>query len=204
MHVLIVDDHPIVHQTLGVVASAAIPDAQISVEANLSNAVARAGRLAGELKLVLLDLGLPGCTGMEALTQFRKAFPEPRVVIVSATEDAGTVHAAFELGAVGYLPKTTAPAMMVAALKLVAAGGTYLPPQLVEGRGPATELDLTRRQLDVLRALLKGLSYYRIACELGIAENTVRQHLHSAYKALGVASRSEALVALTRRGFKVL
>lgn len=203
MHVLIVDDHPILHHTLGAVASAAIPDAQISVEASLSGALARAGRLAGELKLVLLDLGLPGCSGLEALTRFRMAFPEPRVVIVSATEDAESVEAALRAGAAGYIPKTTAPALMVAALKLIASGGIYSPAQRIAGGRPGTELGLTPRQTDVLRSLLKGLSYRRIARELRISENTVRQHAHSAYKTLGVASRTEAFIALMRQGFKV-
>lgn len=132
MHVLIVDDHPILHQTLGAVVRAAMPDAEVSMETNLGDALASAGRLQDALKLVLLDLGLPGCSGMEALTRFRRDFPKPRLVVVSATDDAASVEAAFDVGAVGYIPKTTAPGLMVAALRLVVSGGTYLPPQLME------------------------------------------------------------------------
>lgn len=203
MHVLIVDDHPILHETLGAVARAAVPDAEIHVESNLGDALTRAGRLQAGLRLVLLDLGLPGYTGTEALMRFRTAFPEPRVVVVSATEDPETVEAALQSGAAGYIPKTTTPVLMVAALKLVVSGGTYSPAQVARANRRTPELGLTPRQTDVLRSLLRGLSYRHIARRLKISENTVRQHAHSAYKTLGVASRTEAFISLVRRGFKI-
>ena len=209
MHVLIVGNHPVLHQTLSAVVLAAMPGTEVRTETNLNGALASAGRLQDALKLVLLDLGLPGCTGMEALTRFRDAFPQPRVVVVSATEDAASVDAAFQGGAEGYIPKTTAPGLMVEALKLVASGGTCLPPRFMQDAPRAMrvwksdDLDLTGRQAEVLSELMKGLSYQDVARELGISENTVRQHAHAAYKMLGVASRTEALIALARKGLKI-
>jgi DNA-binding NarL/FixJ family response regulator len=212
LDVLVVDDHPIIHETLGAVARAALPGAEIHGETSLSGALAHAARLKESLALVLLDLGLPGCSGIEALNRFREALPGLRVVVISATEDSGTVQAAIHAGAAGYIPKTTAPLQMVAALKLVVSGGTYLPLQVMRegertGRAkkPAaiSELGLTERQADVLRLLLKGLAYREIASQLKIAENTVKQHSHAVYRTLGVASRAEALIALARKGIKL-
>lgn len=210
MHVLIVDDHPVVHETLSAVARSAIPGAEVCVEANLTDGLASAGRLGDALVLVLLDLGLPGCSGMEALTRFRR-FPKAQVVVVSATEDAQTVRSAFDGGAAGFIPKTTTPSLMVAGLKLVASGGRYVPPQIIDaprflgGRGPASvaDLGLTGRQAEVARLLMTGMAYRGIARQLTISENTVKQHAHAVYKALGVASRTEALVALARMGLKL-
>ena len=212
MDVLVVDDHSFIHETLGAVARAALPGAEVHAETSLSGALARASRLRESLALVLLDLGLPGCSGIEALTRFREALPGLRVVVISATEDAASVEAAIQAGAAGYIPKTTVPPLMVAALKLVVSGGTYLPPQLMQegqrtasAKKPATiaELGLTERQTDVLRLLLKGLAYREIARQLKIAENTVKHHSQAVYRTLGVTSRTEALIALARMGIKL-
>ena len=211
MDVLVVDDHPIIHETLGAVARQALPGVEIHGETSLPDALAQAGRLGERLTLVLLDLGLPGCSGIEALTRFRQTLPGARIVVISATEDASIVQAAMRAGAAGYIPKTTAPLLMVAALKLVASGGTYLPPQLMqEGQRVAapkplalSDLDLTARQLEVLRLLLKGMTNRAIAKDLKIAENTVKQHSHAIYRVLGVESRTAALIALSRMGFKI-
>ena len=95
--------------------------------------------------------------------------------------------------------------LMIAALKVIAAGGIYVPPEaLVEGKGPvrrrARQLDLTGRQKDVLRLMLKGYNNERIAAELAIAPNTVKQHAHAIFMVLGVSTRAEAVVAAARHG----
>lgn len=215
MDVLIVDDHPIIHETLSAAVRAAVPGANVHAEASLASGLARARRLES-LGLVLLDLGLPGCSGIEALTRFLRAHPGTRIAIVSATEDTATVQAAIDAGAAGYIPKTSAPGLMVAALKLVASGGTYLPPQIMRkasmARYPASgarttvtaaDLKLTERQADVLRLVMKGLGNREIARQLNLSENTVKQHAHAVFRTLGVASRTEAMVALARMGVEL-
>ncbi len=211
MQVLIVDDHPLVHATLTAVARAAIPRAAVHVESTLPKALSRARGMDTETDLVLLDLGLPGCIGMEALTRFRAGFPNLRVTIVSANDDAASVEEAIQAGALGYIPKTSKPGLMIAALKLVASGGIYVPPEVMEKRNSQTlakksasmeGLGITERQVSVLRLLMKGLGNREIGRELDIAENTVKQHLHAAFRALGVGSRTEALIALARKGIK--
>lgn len=126
MDVLLIDDHPIIHVTLDAVARLAIPGARVHPETTLEGALERARRLP-QLGLVLLDPGLPGYAGLEALHRFRQEFPGLRLVVVSATEDAATIDAAMAGGAVGYLLKSSAPSEMVAALKVVHSGGTYVP-----------------------------------------------------------------------------
>lgn len=207
MDVLLVDDHPIIHQTLGAVVRSVLPQAQFHAESDLAGGLARARQLKN-LELVLLDLGLPGCSGLDALIRFRKTLPTVRVAIISATEDPGSVRAALDAGAVGYVPKTSPPNVLANALQLIAQGGTYVPPQLMDGvlapkkEPKLSDFGITDRQADVLRLLVKGHSNAEIARELKIAENTVKQHAHAAYRALGVGSRTEAIVELARLGIR--
>lgn len=127
MEVLIVDDHPFIHETLTAVVRKAVPGAMVSTADSLADGIVQA-RAAAQLELVLLDLGLPGCAGIESLTRFRSALPKLRIAVVSAADDASNVHAAFAAGAVGFIPKATKPPVMVAAVRLIAEGGTYFPP----------------------------------------------------------------------------
>lgn len=190
-----------------------MPDAEVRGETSLSGALEQAGKLREDLALVLLDLGLPGCSGIDALTRLQAVVPGLRVVVISATEDPATVEAAIKAGAAGYIPKTTVPPQMIAALKLVVSGGVYLPTQVMKP-GPApqprakkemtlADLGLTERQADVLRLLLKGHAYRDVARQLKIAESTVKQHCHALYRTLGVNSRTEAFIALARKGIKL-
>jgi DNA-binding NarL/FixJ family response regulator len=98
------------------------PERQFDLEA----AVAEARRLQA-LELVLLDLGLPGCAGVDSLVKFRSAVPHARVVVISAESDNERVRAAMEEGAAGYLPKTLRPKAMVDALRTILDGGVYAP-----------------------------------------------------------------------------
>ena len=207
MDVLLIDDHPIIHETLGTVMRLLVPDAVIHSEADLGGAISKARELR-DLGLVLLDLGLPGCTGIEALVRFRKVLPQARVIVISATEDPDSVRAALDAGAVGYLPKTSAPKVMSDALRLVLDGGFYVPPQAMGAVPPVrripnfADLGVTERQADVLKLVAKGLSNNEIARRLNISENTVKQHAHAAYRALGVSSRTEAMVVLAKMGIR--
>jgi len=128
MDVLLVDDHPIIHETLRAMVRSLRPGAEIHSQFDLDAGLAQAQRL-GELKFVLLDLGLPGCSGIDALVKFRKAVPHARVVVISADADGERVRAALEEGAASFLPKTLRPKAMVEALRTILDGGTYTPPQ---------------------------------------------------------------------------
>lgn len=207
MDVLLVDDHPILHETIGAVVRSIVADVHLHSETDLENALSKARQLK-KLDLVLLDLGLPGYTGVDALLRFRKTLPRLRVAVISAIDDPESIRAVLDAGAAGYLPKTSPPRVMADALRLILDGGTYVPPEAMGAVAPArkaptlADLGITERQADVLRLLAKGLPNAEIARTLGISGNTVKQHAHSAYRALGVSSRTEAMVALAKMGIK--
>lgn len=210
MQALIVDDHPLIHEVMQAVLVRALGPEAIYSEAALDPALSRAQEL-DRLGLVVLDLGLPGCSRLEALQQFRARFPNLPIVVLSATEEAEVMRAAIAAGANGYIPKTSSVDVMEAALRLVRAGGTYVPERALcddaaqgGGKRASSEgLSLSERQLEVLRLIAKGLSNQKIAARLEISESTVKHHVHDLFRALGVSTRTEALVAAMRRGLIV-
>jgi DNA-binding NarL/FixJ family response regulator len=210
MRALVIDDHPLVHEIIPAVLRKALGEVAVATEVTLEAGLAYAAGAALP-DLVLLDLGLPGCEGLEALSRFRAKFPNVRLVVLSGTCDRASILGAFDAGAIGYIPKTSKPDVMIAALKLVAAGGTYVPPEALEDSGNVppprrrrvADLDLTGRQKDVLRLILKGYNNERIAAELGIAPATVKQHAHAVFTALGVSTRAEAVIAAARLGLSL-
>jgi DNA-binding NarL/FixJ family response regulator len=207
-NVLIVDDHPLLLEILGAVARNVFPEASVRTAESCEQAL-EAARSAEAPDLVLLDLGLPGCAGIMALERFRKAQPAMRVVVVSSNEEREVVLAALEAGAVGYIPKTSKPDVFSAALRLVAAGGIYVPPQALRAESSAPihmeqrKAELTERQRDVLRLIAKGMGNKEIARSLRIAKDTVKQHAKAVYAALGVAGRAQAARAAETRGIKL-
>ncbi|MEW6690369.1 MAG: response regulator transcription factor [Pseudomonadota bacterium] len=133
LRILVLDDHPFVHEIMRAVLARAFDGPEVLCAADLPEAIERA-RAAKLLDLAVLDLGLPGCSGIEALTRFRKAFPGVPAVVFSANEDADVIRAARDAGARGYLLKTAKPAVLQAALALVAAGETFFPSEALAQR----------------------------------------------------------------------
>ena len=199
MNVLIVDDHPMVLEYLSSAVAKAFEGAAVSTAGELAGALEAAR--GGAFDLVLLDLGLPGCGGIESLLRFRRAYPDLRVAIVSANEDQLAIGGALAAGAAGFIPKSAKPKVVVSALRLIAEGGKYFPPEQLAGVAVGRpESHLTGRQREVLGRLLRGRTIGQIAEELGIAEATAKQHAIAVYAAFGVSSRTELLLAEGRRG----
>lgn len=211
MNVLVVDDHPIVAEYLLAAASRAIPDAVVRMAGDLDAALEAMHERPAEL--VLLDLGLPGCGGIESLLKFRKAYPEARVVVISSDDEMPSIRGALAAGAAGFIPKTAGPKVLVNALRLVAEGGRYIPPELLgeDFAGSASrpakrgaqahspESALTERQREVLERLSRGRTIGQIAKELGIAEATAKHHTLAVYAAFGVSSRADLILAAARQ-----
>lgn len=194
MNILIVDDHPMITEYLREVAGRAFAHAAVRIEANLEEAL-NAART-GPCDLVLLDLGLPGHGGLDSLLCFRKQHPQLRVAVVSADEDPASVRGAHAAGAAGYIPKTTKPQVVVSALRLIAEGGRYFPPDALAGPAPRTpQSRLTARERQVLALLLKGYTIGRVAKELDIAPGTAKQHAIAVYAAYDVSSRADLILA---------
>ena len=211
MDVLIIDGHPLVHEVLGNLVRSVFGNVTLRTARNLEGA-AGALRSNTKLDLVLLDLALPGCVGIEALKQFRGICPTVPVLVVSADDSRGTILAALKAGAIGYLPKTLTPKVMGAAINLVRAGGFYVPYEVLghdqlascgkaeNGVGSSARFGLTGRQLEVLLLIQKGYNNRKIARQLEISESTVKQHLHTVFGTLRVSSRTEAIAAAQRLG----
>lgn len=128
MEVLIIDDDTLIHELLAAVVRKAFPGWDVAFATDLEAAFQRVAHH-GEPDLALLDLGLPGQSGLDALRRFRGKFPQMPVVVVSASEDRKAIRAALAAGAAGYIPKTLSTEAMLGALKIVANGDTYVPPQ---------------------------------------------------------------------------
>jgi DNA-binding NarL/FixJ family response regulator len=166
----------------------------------------------GDIDWVLLDLGLPDSTGMAALTRLRKEHATVPVVVLSATEERALVLECINRGAMGFIGKSSTGAGLVAALRLVFAGGVYLPPALFAASpSPAAAPEavlmtarkdelartgLTPRQIEVLDLLVQGLSNKLIASRLQLSEATVKTHVAASLRALNVKNRTQAVVAL--------
>jgi DNA-binding NarL/FixJ family response regulator len=207
---LIVDDHPLIQQAVSNVLRGLDSAVVIAVAGDCDHGLEIAGEGAG-LDLVLLDLNLPGLSGIPALKRWRSRFPAVPVVVLSASDDRQTVLAAINAGAAGYIPKSSSNDVMHHALRLVLAGGKYLPPELVAGPSvsrrtlskaidsPAAS-ELTERQRAVLQLIAKGASNKAICRELGLAERTVKAHVTAVLRALKVTSRTQAAIEAVRLG----
>lgn len=161
--------------------------------------------------LILLDMGLPGVAGLDALTAMREAFPGASIVVFSGAEDPELVRATIDAGAMGFIPKSSTQDVLKDALRLILDGGVYIPRlALATALTTSTAGDggwngvehLSARQQDVLRALIQGKANKVIARELGISEHTVKSHLSAVFRALGVRNRTEAVFAAAKLGVR--
>lgn len=208
MRILIVDDHPLFRE--GMKALLVGLDATIDcVEAANVGAAVQMESECAPFDLILLDLGLPGLSGLDALAEIKREFEGAPVVVVSGQESPTLVRDAISAGAAGYVPKSTDPSVTLQALRLVIANGTYLPPIAIAGFGTGAtqpggsaqaKPQLSPRQLQILRLLLQGQSNKVIARRLDIAEGTVKAHLWAIYQTLGVASRGQAMFKVHELG----
>jgi DNA-binding NarL/FixJ family response regulator len=215
MRILVVDDHPLMAEALEVAMRALDRATDVETVGNLRAAIARAEQAGFDL--CLLDLGLPDCSGLEALEKMRASLPALPVVVVSGSDDTRSVLRALDLGAMGYIPKTSPRDVLLGAVRLVASGGIYVPMEALRAReagepAPAStaaasrtaaDLGLSARQWEVLGLLLKGLPNKLIARKLDISENTTKIHVSAVLRALGVSSRTQALLAANRAGLRL-
>ena len=163
--------------------------------------------------LLLLDLLMPGMSGMDGIKQICKDWPEVPVIVVSAREQIAAIRSALAAGAMGYIPKTSSPEVMMSAIKLVLSGGVYVPPHVLgassssddsiqeqaysaESFGNSLEqsyAQLTPRQLEVLDLMALGKPNRDIANDLGLNVGTVKMHSSRIFKSLNVQNRTEAV-----------
>lgn len=205
MNVLIADDHPLVRDALARVVLQI--DADVRVQ-TVGDYTALRDLLAGPLPdLLIVDLNMPGMDGLDALRGLRHRYPSLAIVVASGQDDPATIRAVLATGANGFVPKSEPPELLIQALKLVRAGGVYIPARTLGHSAQdsaARDFDLTGltpRQQDVLRLLLKGEPNKLIARELGLTEGTVKVHIAAILRALQVRNRTEAVVRARELGF---
>ncbi len=174
--------------------------------------------LASRYDLVLLDLRVPCSCGPETfacLGTLREAAPGTPFVIISGEDDPQIVRDSIEHGAMGFIPKSSTPELLIQAIALVLANGVYLPRSVLDAahaaapEPPPVEVDqpalggLTQRQMQVLRGVINGKTNKAIAQELDLSDATVKAHLTLTYRALGVSSRTEAIYAAAKLGLRL-
>lgn len=222
MKVLLIDDHPLILAALQSVLQGLGDHVQVTA-ADSGRAAREALQNDPSHQLVLLDLQLGDADGFDLLVEFRARYPGLPIVVISASDRTSDVIRAIDLGAMGFVPKRATNETLFEALQQVLSGGAYVPPMnmgdapgwtvdaataanvqqhaLAAGYQTAPSLEdlsLTPRQTDVLNLLLKGQPNKLIARELGLSVETVKDHVAAVLRALGVNSRTQAVIAVSQ------
>ncbi|KJV39921.1 MULTISPECIES: response regulator transcription factor [Brevundimonas] len=191
--IVVADDHPLFRAALRSAVDKAAPGAEVVECASLAEA--KAAMVAGPVDLLLLDLKLSDSEGMAGLAAVRAEQPTVPVAVVSASEDAPVVRHALGLGAAGFIPKSSSLPQMVEAIAAILAGDSWAPDV------PKTDYDLAARvasltpsQLRILEGLKAGRLNKQIAFDLGVSEATIKAHLTSVFRKLGVHNRTQAVI----------
>jgi DNA-binding NarL/FixJ family response regulator len=210
--VLMIDDHAMVREGTRLLF------AQQDLQCDLVEAgsFAEARQLldgAAGFDWILLDLALPDVDGMAALTELRAHPSGVPVVVLSSTEERAVVLECINRGAMGFIAKAASGAALADALRVVFAGGVYLPPGILGKPSPVPQpahavmaatreelarLGLTPRQIEVLELMVQGLPNKLIAKRLQLAEPTVKTHVAAGLRALNVKNRTQAVFALAK------
>ena len=214
MKILIADDHRLVIEAVKAKLSELADGIEFCLALSVDELLAC---LSEDIDLAVIDLNMPGADGYAHIDEVRRRMPSIPVIVLSGYEDPAMMRAALERGALGFIPKAYSPDVMLSAVRLVLAGGVYVPPMMLSampagitvappqavlpGRpAAAPTLEnlrsvLTERQVEVLRLLSQGKPNKLIGRSLGISEGTVKIHLAAIFRALNVRNRTEAVVA---------
>jgi DNA-binding NarL/FixJ family response regulator len=196
--ILIVDDHALFRAGLRMLL-ATIGRNVVCLEADDVGAALASLAANADLQLCLLDLALKNDHGLSAIKRIKDTAPQIAVVVVSGSDDIGTIRGCIDAGAMSFIPKSVAPEVLTHALEHVLKGAVYLPDQIasaMESARPAPML--TPRQQQVLQCLSRGLPTKLISRELNLSEHTVKEHIALLFQALGARNRTEAVIKASR------
>jgi DNA-binding NarL/FixJ family response regulator len=212
MNILVVDDHPLYRRGVAYTLQSSDQANQVFEFPVVDAALARLDE-GLQADLVILDLQMPGYTGLESLIAVRTRRPDIPVLILSANDDPAIVRECIDRGAYGFVPKSAPSEEFNAALALVLSGGVYLPPTSLSVGQPASKAQqdawsrlgarLTERQRQVLVGIVQGKPNKVIARDLGLSDTTVKSHVAHILDALVVSNRTEAVYALARAGLSL-
>jgi DNA-binding NarL/FixJ family response regulator len=204
-HLVIADDHPLFRDALRQAVASVVTSAKIDEAGSFDDLTALLEQ-DSEVDLILLDLTMPGISGFSGLIYLRAQYPAIPVVIVSASDDAGTIRRSLDFGASGFIPKRFGVETLRDAILKVMDGDVWVPPDtdLTSAADPdMTRLrdrlvTLTPQQVRVLMMLSEGLLNKQIAYELGVSEATIKAHVSAILQKLGVESRTQAVIAAAK------
>lgn len=197
--VLVVDDHSLLRTGVANIINHE-PGLEVVAEAaNGRDGVA--AFLEHHPDIVLMDLRMPEMEGVEAVRRIREVDPQARVIVLTTYDADEDIARALKAGAKAYVLKDISADALIACIREVLAGKTYLAPSAAAKLAErVTQVQLTPRELAALRLLANGQSNKEIATSLDISERTVKTHLAHLFEKLGVTSRTEAVRVATRRG----
>jgi DNA-binding NarL/FixJ family response regulator len=204
-HLVIADDHPLFRDALRQAVAGVVSRAKIDEAGSFEELTSLLER-ESDVDLILLDLSMPGISGFSGLIYLRAQYPAVPVVIVSASDDIGTIRRSLDFGASGFIPKRFGVDTLRDAIAKVMDGDIWVPPDtdLTSAADPdMTRLrdrlvTLTPQQVRVLMMLSEGLLNKQIAYELGVSEATIKAHVSAILQKLGVESRTQAVIAAAK------
>ena len=201
--VLVVDDHPIMRLGIAAIINAQ-PDMWVCSQAGSGEDAVRMYRECRP-DITLMDLRLPGMSGLDALRAIRHGDPAARCVVLTTYEGDEDIHQAMAAGAAGYIIKAMSHDTLVDALRRVHAGTRFLPPPLAQSLAARTpNSDLSPREREVLALMVRGKSNKDIGARLGITEATVKSHVSVILERLQVSDRTQAVIVALQRGLEHL
>lgn len=198
IRVMLVDDHILMRMGLNTALNNE-PDLQVVAEAEDGQEAVEA-YATHRPDVVVLDLRMPKLNGFETIEVLRRVHPSARVLILSNYSGGDDVANAFKAGAHGYVSKGMPLEKLLEAIRAVARGDQYVPPEIARRHSSRVASQLSPREMDVLTLIAKGQSNKEIAATLNLVEGTVKIHVTNVLSKLGVADRTQAVLAAMRRG----
>ncbi|OUR79023.1 hypothetical protein A9Q83_05410 [Alphaproteobacteria bacterium 46_93_T64] len=213
MKIFLADDHPLYRMALSGLLQQLEDDVDVVDCCDFAELQQQIETAETKPDLILLDICMPGMSFEDALANLKHNYPKVPVVIISASEDVSDMSKALNLGAEGYIPKSSSREVLLSALRLVMSGGKYIPSEAFQMNNDELRINtrhtsesrsstktnsntsaLTTRQRNVLDLMAEGQSNKEIAAALNLAESTVKVHITAIFRTLGVSNRTQAVL----------
>ncbi|WNO11106.1 response regulator transcription factor [Teredinibacter sp. KSP-S5-2] len=203
-HFHVADDHPLFRNAILEVIQHHYPNSKVSQSINLDSTITELEKNE-DIDLLLLDLHMPGSTGLFGLIMVREKFPSIPVAIISASEEINTISRAMGHGACGYIPKSCSPQDIQQAIEAIMNGNRWVPEEFKNNLTPVNHEEkdlaakiatLTPQQYRVLCYMREGWLNKQIGYEMGVTEATVKAHITAVFRKLEISNRTQAVILM--------